>query len=158
MAGKKVQLKNQNNNIYPYTQTDCVFDENGDSLETLLDGPELLWTNPDPTSSFAQTTFNISNYEKYNKLLFIFNESKSKSTYKLCYEVLATLEIDDIAFPFIGVQFSTSGGSNFLVSRRVNIFLDKTRVFISNCYYWTNINTMSTNNDLFIPYQIYGIK
>lgn len=67
MAGKKVQLKNQNNNIYPYTQTDCVFDGDGNSLEQIMNNLSI------PTSPIRINygSNSATTYSKVGRIVYV---------------------------------------------------------------------------------------
>ena len=120
------------------------------ALNTLLnDVPHytLLWTNPNPTSSFSAQTISLD-LSKYDAVEVVFNQHKQNLTL-----VTQKIRIRGVA--------NTCGNTNFgyFVSRNLT-FKDGGVTFTNGLYYgkYNTYSSLATDNDFLIPYKIYGIK
>lgn len=151
--------ENLNNGVYPYTQTDCVFDENGNSLDGLLlyhgNGVDttldtlpidmdLLYRNDQPTATFNTQTFQIdfSSYE-YVLIQFVTHTTLQTENFTLLCKVGARSELYAV---------TTQIRKRFVTVNSNSIFFDVgTSV--------TTYNTVgNTDNNSCIPLKVYGLK
>lgn len=104
--------------------------------------PTLLWTNPNPGSSFSAKTItlDVSTYEDF--LIVFKHDTSSNNMDTFCQK-------KSVSFShYIGVGMSDGSYRIRGVSR------SSTGLYFASC-----INAQGTNyNNIIIPYQIYGIK
>lgn len=163
MAIKKGLLKNNTNpdGYYPYTQTDCVFDENGDSLETIMvksvngvspdssgnvDTMDLLWTNPSPSSAMGTNVVNID-LSSYRFVYILFRAVCNASTPSYVSSIMAK-----------GCYGSVIAiASNALRARWFTV--NASNVDFGTGYSYTTYNGNPTADTyMCVPEYIYGIK
>lgn len=120
----------------------------------------LLWTNPSPTSDFADQTItlanDITNYD-FLKLLWIYNKSTITSGSNLYSELIPVSKLISS-----GV-YDTQNVSRYLFGARVGqthkgraiVYATSTSVRITANW---NLNSSGTDNASCIPYQIIGVK
>ena len=104
----------------------------------------LLWENPSPWSTFGAQTISVPNINKYN-----FIKVKTK--------VYGTTIIDIVQRNGSGEQTLAYCTSNTLY-RTMRVNTDETITFSAGTLFIAyNGQSGQTNNDIMVPYQIYGI-
>lgn len=115
--------------------------------------PTLLWTNPNPTSSFASQTLNIdlSNY----KALIIKNEGSVASVVTSSEQQMSYVDLSETGYVFCS---SYIYGNLVLSFRRVTAHTNSSITFGAGFSLDSyNLNVASTNNAS-VPLEIYGLK
>ena len=97
---------------------------------------KLLWTNPNPTTSFYATTINVQNLDKYKSLIIDTRYSSTASTWEYSGIFVIPINQNHDYFIFEGAHV------NF---RKVSI--SEGQISIGNA---------QSNNTFAIPYKIYG--
>ena len=141
------------NVICPQTRTAAVYDpKSGQTLDKVL-GEEklkLLWTNPNPTSSFVSQTvpLDLSQYELF--LVTVMDTNDSDGTYR---------ELSFLAFKNVlsTMQSVFVGGYGPGVNNRPFQILENGVNFSDARRSYNNQNYKVFNSTL-IPHKIYGIK
>lgn len=141
------------NVICPQTRTAAVYDpKSGQTLDKVL-GEEklkLLWTNPNPTSSFVSQTvpLDLSQYELF--LVTVMEQNASDGNYR---------ELSFLAFKTVVsvLQGAFVGGYGPGVDARPFQILENGVNFSDARRSYNNQNNKVLNSVL-IPHQIYGIK
>lgn len=116
---------------------------------------ELLWTNPSPSSSFAnQDILTTTDFTQYTEIEVV---GINYRTYSSIMPVLR-LRIGEQG-NLIGLAGSTgdSTGVGFLVARGVKAMTDRVR-FFSGAGVPTNSSSWYVDNNNMIPLHVYGIK
>lgn len=107
---------------------------------------ELLWTNVNPNTDFANQDINInlSNYDE----VAIYAKYESGQGYAINTRAM----VGDIGSLMIGIIPTAEYA---LTTRTFNVFSDK--ITVGKCYAYVNGTSTEANGRL-IPYKIYGIK
>ena len=142
--------------LYPYTQTDCVFDENNIPLSNYIKPVETLWTNPNPSSTMAGTRITIAPSGTPKMLLIECKLYASSSTnYKTSIMIPY---IENSNYVLSAPRFD--GTSNLIMSRNfiVGYQGDMTQISVGTGYSMNSYGNMgTTNNSAMIPLTIYAI-
>ena len=107
---------------------------------------DLLWTNASPTSSFAAQDISV-NYSAYKLIMLVFKRDAA-SNY-LCY-TLSTARTQSPSATMFNWNLSTIIFRGFNIVNNVITFYAGVRM--------TAIGTSVDDNNMLIPYKIYGIK
>lgn len=138
--------------IYPVTTIDQVLMEDGERASEAVatkqyvdnrSGIELLWTNPNPLSSFAAQTITVdlSDYSFVHILLKLDNSGGASA-------------LSQISPKGLRIIASWAGNSN---RYRVYTATDN-GVNFEAAYIVTAFGSQTQDNGYVVPYQIYGIK
>lgn len=121
-------------------------DENLGQMRT-----KILWTNPNPTSSFASQTITISSND-YDYLVLI-------PTHNISNQIKAPACIMPKGTGGRIVSADASSSSTYIpmVMARDVTRVSDTQFTISNCRYNYGSTYTETRNDLLVPYQIIGL-
>lgn len=116
---------------------------------------ELLWTNPSPSSGFAeQDILTTTDFTKYDEIEVM------GVNYKTYGSIMPVLRIPIGEYGnLIGIAGSNgdSMGYGFLVARRIKVHTDKVHIY-SAAGVATNGASWSVLDDDMIPLRVYGIK
>lgn len=132
--------------------------ENGDSPTPPT--PVLLWTNPDPSSSFAEQDVTLSDsVANYSKMRVEFYRTTTDRAYLGTFDFPVMLP-DNSDYMYatgasklkIALSWWTSGSDAY--ARQGAIKSDTVFHFFAN----RRINTSGTTNTHMIPYKLYGIR
>ena len=109
-------------------------------------GPEVLWTNPSPSSSFGAQTITLS---------------KGLSSFRYC-EILWLASKNAINFLPSTIISSGNGGYGInatdVIRRRGVDYVSNTQLAFTVCSKWATYGGSATNdNNYVIPYQVIGI-
>ena len=116
--------------------------------QPLLSTPTTLWTNPNPNSSFATQTIQLSEAIESGDLLAIeWRQSNESPQHYITYLRYISANADkDSAFMNTDAYY---GGTMYSISRLVS-FTDSTHIKFGNAY-----SNTSQTNEACIPYKIY---
>lgn len=138
MANIIKQLKDSDgNNIYP-----IAYAQGGVKMD-------LLWTNPNPTSSFTEQTISLD-LSEYSALVISIKGHKSVS---------GTQEYNTVVIKNDWVFLTAFSGASYyprIVIREVSF--NDSGVTFKEGYNTSSFNSYSRDNDSGIPQKIYGIK
>lgn len=136
--------------VYPYTALDCVFDESGNSLESLVGSTlDVLWTNPSPsdTSGFTGDDYDFDISPKNYRVFVV--DFKSRYNYANGPTLIITVKNKSN-----NVLIVTQ---NKLAQRGITI--TDTGMTVGDCAYFNTYGASSdTSNIYLIPTVVYGVK
>lgn len=142
--------------LYPYTSTDCVFDENGNPLSNYIKPVETLWTNPNPSRSMSATRITIapSGTPKFLLIecrLYASSSTNYKTSIMIPYVANSNYVLSAPRF---------DGTNNLIMSRNFIIGYqgDMTQISVGGgCSMNSYGNMGTTNNSAMIPLEIFAI-
>lgn len=105
-------------------------------------GLDLLWTNADPHTSFAKQTINID-YSNYKLLIIVWCPNVGNVHNLITYLFVVGILENRVSLSYYY--------SNSTISRGINLNGD-------NIYFGDGSENSSLNNDVLIPYCIYGVR
>ena len=103
---------------------------------------ELLWTNASHTSSFVKQTINLD-LSKYRFVLTVFKRSSDSLKYVTC--------IAHIGASYVALFIEGNPQTRSYIPTTNGISFEEGLT-------WSSFTSMTIDNSLMIPYQIYGIK
>lgn len=113
----------------------------------------VLWTNPNPTTSYSTGTVTVSSMTEYDFIKIVFRKTTSDST-EIPYIVpLSTFEtmLDEAKASFLGAGYKIST----TIVCRPTYYSSSTSVYFSNC---KQLGGSDSSRNSMIPYKIIGIK
>lgn len=132
--------------LYPYTETDCVFDADGNILEDLLNNQfEILWENPNSAVNFTSQTVSIDT-SKYDAYYVVYRTATAYTNYSGVLLLWKNLN-----------YIHTTIASNIIRNRSTRIV--DGGVYFGDCTrYQTYGSSPQTDNSCLVPWRVYGVS
>lgn len=108
-----------------------------------------LWQNPDATQAYGTADINLSSSD-YDLLFCLFKRAKNTTT------IVSAVTSRGMSIYANAVE--TTSGTSVTVYQRALTYVDDTKYNVSAAISQTSGSSRATNNDLLIPYKIYGVK